>query len=207
MFEIDDSSSLLSEYKNKLSLSIRSPQDSISTAQENKVNQIEELAKQYKEREIKSLYDVPHSKFEEMEQLHKQGGIELIKAVFPDSPIQDFRYGIPFPNIDPEFRNVEQIAEIYRPIPTTPVENLMEMLQVDKSDSYETFVSKLNSKFKFKELLSDNDYYQTEEGKELISIEIEANLPIAKLKNKKILNFLRSRYRINLNLPGTIGEV
>lgn len=159
----------------------------------------------YRARTIDSLTDVPKSDFEEMESLFNLGGVELINEVM-GLELTDFRYGMPVPNINPGFKSIERLAEEYRPIPKTPVENLVALLDVQNDCSYEEYEDKIQGKFNFAKLLGDADFWDSPEGGELLKHELEFNVPVASLKDPKYMETVRGLYELNLNLPGCLGR-
>lgn len=164
----------------------------------------EEQAEIYKSRQIKTFHDIPKSDFEEMETLYNLGGVELINKVM-GLELEDFRYGLPYPNIDPGFKSIEMLAEEYRPTPKTSVENLFEDLEIELDCSYEIYENRIQEKFNFVNLLGDNEFWNSENGLAILNHEKHLNLPMSFLTDKKYLEKLRGSFELNLNLPGCLG--
>lgn len=77
----------------------------------------------------------------------------------PDT-IKYFKYDLPIPNIDPEFRGIEEIANMLSPVPNTPNENLwMQLKELNGDSSYEDFQLAMRSRFNF-----EMDMYGNEEN-------------------------------------------
>ena len=175
--------------------------------QENKETKtLDELAEIYQSKSVNTFNDIPKSDFEEMETLYNIGGVELINKVM-GLQLTDFRYGIPIPNINPGFKSIEQLAEEYRPVPKTPVENIFELLEIENDCSYETFEDRIQNKFNFSKLLGDDTYWNSDEGITLLKSELELNLPISYLHDKKYMNTIRESFELNLNMPGCLGSI
>jgi hypothetical protein len=166
---------------------------------------INEKAEAYQSRSINSFKDIPKSDFEEMETLYNLGGVELINKVM-GLELTDFRYGIPIPNINPGFKGIDKLAEEFRPIPKTPVENLMELLKIENDCSYETYEDRIQEQFNFSKLLGDEDYWNSNEGVELLKNELELNLPISYLHDPKYMKKVRENFELNLSMPGCLGK-
>lgn len=66
------------------------------------------------------------------------------------SEIRTFKYGLPIPNIDPEFKGIQEISDIISPVANTPNENLwMQLAEVDGDTSYEDFERAIRTRFNF----------------------------------------------------------
>lgn len=76
---------------------------------------------------------------------------EYLRGLVPLPPhIRELRYGLPLPNVDPEFRGIEEISDLLRPLPKTPNENLWDMMpELSADSSYEDFELALKNKFNF----------------------------------------------------------
>lgn len=76
---------------------------------------------------------------------------EYLRGLVPLPPhIRELRYGLPLPNVDPEFRGIEEISDLLRPLPKTPNENLWAMMpELSADSSYEDFELALKNKFNF----------------------------------------------------------
>ena len=76
---------------------------------------------------------------------------EYLRGLLPVPPhIREFRYGLPLPNVDPEFRGIEEISDLLRPLPSTPNENLWAMMpELTGDSSYEDFELALKNRFNF----------------------------------------------------------
>jgi hypothetical protein len=155
---------------------------------------------------VTTLSDIAKSDFEEMETLYKMGGVDLINKVL-GLELEDFRYGMPYPNVNPGFKSVEKLAEEYRPIPKTPVENLVSYLELQNESSYEEYEDSLQRKFGFSKLLGDEDFWNSEDGGSLLLKEVHINVPLGQLKNEKYMEMVKSCYELNLNLPGCLGTL
>lgn len=134
------------------------------------------------------------------------GGVDLINKVM-DTQLEDFRHGLPVPNVNPGFKNIEQLAHEYRPVPKTPVENLMDLLQVELDCSYEAYEDRLQARFGFAEALGDEPFWESNVGLALLKREVEACVPIVALKDEKYMRRLRNHFQLNLNLPGCLGKL
>lgn len=166
---------------------------------------MDELAHAYQSRTISSFHDIPKSGHQEMETLYELGGVELINKVM-HTALEDFRFGLPVPNVNPGFKNIEQLAHEYRPLPNTPVENLMTLLEIEHDCSYEAYEGRLQERFGFAAALGDEHLWESDAGVALLKRELEVSLPIEKLKNEKYMRRLRNHFQLNLNLPGCLGE-
>ena len=96
---------------------------------------------------------------------------EYIRGFEPlPSHIRELRYGLPIPNIDPEFRGVEEIADILRPLPKTPNENLWGMLpQLSGDSSYDDFEMAMRDTFNFEmDLYGDEQTVQEYQDKMVV---------------------------------------
>lgn len=76
---------------------------------------------------------------------------EYLRGLTPlPTHIREIRYGLPLPNVDPEFRGIEEISDILRPMPKTPNENLWAMVpELTGDSSYEEFELALRNRFNF----------------------------------------------------------
>lgn len=64
--------------------------------------------------------------------------------------VKYFKYDLPIPNIDPEFRGIEEIAKILSPVPNTPNENLwLQLKDVSGDSNWDDFEVAMRSKFNF----------------------------------------------------------
>lgn len=165
----------------------------------------EQLVEQYKARPVNSFNDISKSTHEEMEVLFELGGVDLINAVMGSS-IADFRHGLPVPNTNPGFKSIEQLAQEYRPVPKTPVENLVALLEVERDCSYETYEDRLQERFGFAQLLGDEPFWESDEGVALLTRELQVNVPLPLLKDEEYMERLREKFELNLNLPGCLGR-
>jgi hypothetical protein len=166
---------------------------------------VDELAEAYKSKSVNTFNDIPKSDFEEMETLYNLGGVELINKVL-GLELTDFRYGIPIPNINPGFKSIEKLAEEYRPIPKTSVENIFELLEIENDCSYETFEDRIQQKFNFSKLLGDDTFWNSDDGVTLLKSELELNLPLSYLHDKNYMTSVRECFELNLNMPGCLGN-
>lgn len=75
----------------------------------------------------------------------------MLRGLEPTPPeVKYFKYELPIPNIDPGFRGTNEIADILRPLPTTPNENLWNSLPgITGDSSYEEFESAIVKRFNF----------------------------------------------------------
>lgn len=60
-----------------------------------------------------------------------------------------FKYGLPIPNIDPEFKGVTEITDILKNVPPTSVENLYEVLDMDGDTSYSQMISLVKERYNY----------------------------------------------------------
>jgi hypothetical protein len=74
-----------------------------------------------------------------------------LKGVGPlPTGVTHFKYDLPIPNVDPEFRGVEEIADILRPLPKTPNENLwLSLPEITGDSSWEEFELAVKKKYNF----------------------------------------------------------
>lgn len=63
----------------------------------------------------------------------------------PDS-IEKFKFGLPIPNIDPEFKGVEEITEMFDDTPPTATMNLFNALALTGDTSYQEFQSAIKAR-------------------------------------------------------------
>ena len=130
------------------SLSIQEIRDLGKNAPETKP--VEPIAKPAKTIDISKDYMAYSSKLE----MYLRG-VEPV----PEN-IKYFKHGLPIPNIDPEFRGIEEIANILSPVPMTPNENLwLALKEVNGDSSYEDFQLAMKKKFNF-----ELDFYGEEEN-------------------------------------------
>jgi len=57
------------------------------------------------------------------------------------------KYGLPIPNIDPEFKGIDEILEEERLAIKTVNENVLEMLELDENSSYQEYENSLQKYF------------------------------------------------------------
>ena len=167
---------------------------------------LSEIAASYHNRPIMSIKDVKQRQFEEMETLNRLGGVDLINHALGTN-LEDFRYGMPFPNTLPGFKNIDQIAEDYRPVPNTFVENIFEIANIEKGDSYEDYIEKIGSGFDFRDIMGDNDFWESDEGVEILESERGLSLRANTFDDERYLDRLRRFHTMNLNIPGNIRKV
>jgi len=86
--------------------------------------------------------------FEEIKSLKKIGGVYISKfeemkdnTEARPADFKYFKYGLPIPNIDPEFKSLPEISEEMFPKAITSVENLMKVLDISENTqvSYEDY--------------------------------------------------------------------
>lgn len=138
-----------------------------------------------------------------METLNKLGGVDLINTALGTN-LKDFRYGMPFPNTLPGFKNIDQIAEDYRPVPNTAVENVFEVVGVQLGDSYEDYLRKIGENWDFRDVMGDGDFWESDEGLGIIREEQEISFNPQVYESEKYLERLRYFHTMNLNIPGNI---
>lgn len=73
----------------------------------------------------------------------------------PDE-IKEFKYGLPIPNIDPEIKGIQEIADQLTVLPPSPTENLYELLKLDGESSYGEFEHALQTSYNFSKLSLQN---------------------------------------------------
>lgn len=150
-----------------------------------------------------SIFDLNKSRIDDMYQYFLEiGSIDAVNRKF-GTAIREFRYGLPLPNIDPGFKNLEQLKEELNPTPMTAVENLYQELALDGDSSYEEYETALQRRFNFYSLLGDAD----ENDPTALAIyeqQRELAIPISKLKNEKHMIQIRKTYEINFNMPGCV---
>lgn len=150
-----------------------------------------------------SIFELNKSKLDDMFSYFKEvGSIEEVNRKF-GTAIREFRYGLPLPNIDPGFKNLDQLQEELNPTPMSAVENLYQELSLDGDSSYEEYEAALQKRFNFYNLLGDAD----ENDAEALAIyehQREIAIPLTKLKNEKHMIQIRKTFEINFNMPGCV---
>jgi hypothetical protein len=150
-----------------------------------------------------SIFELNKSKLDDIYSYFLEvGNIEEVNRKF-GTAIREFRYGLPLPNIDPGFKNIEQLIEELNPTPLTAVENLYNELALNGDSSYEEYESAIQKRFNFYNLLGEADDNDPE-TLALYDQQREIAIPVAKLKNEKHMLQIRKTFEINFNMPGCV---
>jgi hypothetical protein len=151
--------------------------------------------------------------FEEVKTLKKIGGVYISKynemLENPDvrpAEFKYFKYGLPMPNLDPEFKSLIEISDEIFPKAMTGTENLFNMLAIGEKTtlSYNEFEDMLVQKFNFEEDMYGEVVTNESVLTEMVSHFKEDIIPASKLKNNEWMDMVRSWRVMNLNMPGTL---
>lgn len=147
-----------------------------------------------------SIMDVRPSLLSDVLAWHERGeSIEAINAKFGLN-LKGFRYGLPIPNINPEFKSLDAMIKEVEPEVPTPLENLFEALSLDKHSTFDDYQNSLQQTFAFSQLLGDQEPLLPEIAASYRAL----SFPAANLSNAKYMTKVRNSREINFNMPGAI---
>lgn len=132
--------------------------DKVSKAEDDPemtIEKIRELAK--KENEVVKQQDAEKSLVEPEKSvvndiLAYSSKLEMyLRGIEPvPENVKYFKYDLPIPNIDPEFKGIQEISDIISPVANTPNENLwLQLKDIDGDSSYEDFERSMQTRFNF----------------------------------------------------------
>lgn len=162
----------------------------------------ESVAKKVKE----SIFDLNHSRVNDMYQhFLETKSIQAVNERF-GVQLRDFRYGLPIPNIDPGFKNLEQLTNELNPPVPTPLENLYSALSLTADSNFDEYQLAIQRKYNFYELLGGTDD-ETPQSIEIFKKTSILSIPYNKLRDEKHMLAIRKTFTLNLNIPGCVEVI
>ncbi len=150
-----------------------------------------------------SIFDLNKSKLEDIYNYFLEvGNVGEVNKRFGTN-IREFRYGLPLPNIDPEFKSIPMLKEELNPTPLSIVENLYNELALVGDSSWEEYENAIQNRYNFANLLGDTDE-NSPEAIELYELQKGLAIPKAKLENEKFMLQIRQTFSLNFNIPGSV---
>ena len=116
-----------------------------------------------------------------------------------------FKYDLPVVNEPIEFRSKKALAVMDEIVENTPVQNLYEVLDVDKDTAFESFIIKHHQTFN-----NEVDMYgdiQKAGDSNLKVLEFGIPIPYDLIKDETKMKRIRSNFRFNQDIPGAIELV
>lgn len=153
-----------------------------------------------------SIFDLNKTKLDDMYEYYLEtNNIQLVNKKF-GVQILEFKFGLPIPNMDPCFKNLQQLKdELNPPIPTS-LENLYSSLNLTGNSSFENYEKALKQTYNFHESLGGVDD-ESPKAIEMFAKSCELTIPFTKLRNETHMLQIRKTYSLNLNIPGCVEVI
>lgn len=158
------------------------------------------------QRPKETIFDLNFSRLQDMKQLFEETkDIELVNRRF-GVQLKGFKYGLPIPNIDPGFKSIQELKDELRPPVPSALENLYGSLALTGDSSYQDYELAIQNRYHFHELLGGTDD-ETPDALATLAKTTELAIPLAKLKDEKLMESIRKTFTLNLNMPGCIETI
>ena len=169
-------------------------------------NEISPETLNFKQKTEIDVVKIRVKQFEEVKTMKKIGGVFISKynemienPEIRPSNFKYFKYGLPVPNLDPEFKSLTDISSELFPKPQTSTENLFNFLSIPEYTtlSYDNFEAKLIEKYNFEEDMYGEIIPNEKILSKMVNEFKEDIIPAEKLKNGEHMDFIRSWATIN----------